>query len=422
MRFLHCSLCATEWHMVRIKCTQLRSRPKASATTSIDGGSQAVQAETCDECGTYLKILYMEHDPQVEPTADDLASIALDLLMAETGKLRSGQNLMLIHGDEASERVHRSVHSASPEFAKLPSVDRVLNFAGGAAPARRRTAARSVTGAVRAVARRTCAQRWRRRVTDARSARSGDVATRVEAQAAPRQAEPAPVFNLTGTVLHTNLGRALLPAEAVEAVVTAMTCAVRPRIRPRGRRRGDRDDVVEELLRELTGAEAATVVNNNAAAVFLLLNTLAPRKEVVVSRGELIEIGGAFRMPDIMARAGREAGRGRHHQSHAPAGLRRGDRPADRAADEGALQQLRDHRLHRVGRRRARSPRSRTRADLPFAVDLGSGTLVDLSRYGLPKEPTPRESDRRGVDLVTFSGDKLLGGPQAGILVGRKRT
>src|SRR5262245_32294412 len=299
---------------------------------------------------------------------------------------------------------------------RLPSVDEVMR-AGAAIVAADRFGRPAAVAAVRQALDATRAEL---RVGRGNGIAADDVAASALSHL-DRAAQPnvRPVFNLTGTVLHTNLGRAVLAEAAVEAAVTAMRQAIALEFDLESGRRGERDSLIRDLMCKLTGAEDATAVNNNAAAILIVLNTLAKGREAIVSRGELIEIGGAFRMPDIMSRAGAKLCEvGTTNRTHKKD---YGDPLSEKTGlilkvhtsnyrVEGFTAEVAARDLAVLARERG----------VPLVNDLGSGTLIDLARYGVPHEPTVAEAVAEGADLVSFSGDKLLGGPQAGFIVGRK--
>jgi L-seryl-tRNA(Ser) seleniumtransferase len=308
------------------------------------------------------------------------------------------------------------MNEARPIFPRLPSVDQVLRTDVGALATAR-------------FGHNTTVNAIRRTLADVRRALRDNLTAPTDSGAIAAGAllllerEDAPsirrVFNLTGTVLHTNLGRALLPERAIAAAVDAMRAAVALEFDLEQAARGERDDHVRGLVRELTGAEDACVVNNNAGAVLLVLNTLASGKDAIVSRGELIEIGGSFRLPDIMARAGaRLVEVGTTNRTYL--------KDYRQAVSESTGLILKAHTSNYLIQGFTKSVPATELAGLarasnvPFVHDLGSGALVDLKRYGLKSEPTVADALAEGAHLVTFSGDKLLGGPQAGLIAGRK--
>jgi len=326
----------------------------------------------------------------------------------------------VVDGSKASGDANHAEPRAEPK--DLPAVDRLLREPEVAFLLREHGHT-LVAGEARALleARRVQALAGRLAASEV------DPAALVQAlrQAVAKRLAPSlrAVINLTGTVIHTNLGRALLADAAMQHLLAMMAGPNNLEYDLQSGGRGDRDSIVEELLTTLTGAEAATVVNNNAAAVLLTIAALASAhvggKEVIVSRGELVEIGGAFRMPDVMAAAGATLVEvGTTNRTH-PHDYERaiGERTAllmkvhtSNYAIQGFTSAVDEAALARIAHAKG----------LPLATDLGSGSLVDLSAHGLPREPTPQEKLAAGCDVVTFSGDKLLGGPQAGLIVGSK--
>ena len=295
----------------------------------------------------------------------------------------------------------------------LPSVDKLLQECGDAV---QQYGHQAVTTALRAVL-----DDRRKAIVSGETPSIDAGSVKLAAQQALENQETPPlqrVFNLTGTILHTNLGRAILPREAVEAITAAASDYSNLEFDLESGRRGNRENFVEDLVCELTGAEAATLVNNNAAAVLLTLNTLAMNREVPVSRGELVEIGGSFRIPEVMQRANctliEVGSTNRTHLKDYEAAIN--ERTAllmkvhtSNYKIEGFTSEVSEADLAGFA----------SETGLPFVMDLGSGSLLDLSRYGLPAEPTVGQIISLGTDIVTFSGDKLLGGPQGGIIAGK---
>lgn len=228
------------------------------------------------------------------------------------------------------------------------------------------------------------------------------------------------VINAAGVVIHTNLGRSLLAKKALENVINVADNFNNLEYDLKKGQRGSRYSHVEELIKKVTGAEAAVVVNNNAAAVMLALNTLCKDKEAIVSRGQLVEIGGSFRVPDVMTFSGAKLVEvGTTNRTHLY------DYENNINENTGVLLKVHTSNFKILGFTEDVSVEELVelgdKKDIPVIEDIGSGTLVDFSKYGFTYEPTVQESIRKGADVVTFSGDKMLGGPQAGIIVGKKK-
>lgn len=228
------------------------------------------------------------------------------------------------------------------------------------------------------------------------------------------------VINATGTVIHTNLGRSILGKKAIENVINVATNYNNLEYDIEAGKRGSRYSHIEELIRKLTGAEAALVVNNNAAAIMLVVDTLAKGKEAIVSRGELVEIGGSFRIPEVMKFSGAKLIEvGTTNRTHLY------DYENNITEETGVLLKVHTSNFKVCGFTEAVPLEDLVslgeKHHIPVVEDIGSGVLIDFSKYGFTHEPTVQESLKAGIDVVTFSGDKMLGGPQAGIIVGKKK-
>jgi L-seryl-tRNA(Ser) seleniumtransferase len=307
------------------------------------------------------------------------------------------------------------MHDKQQLLKNLPAIDRVLDSASLAASAAPHTLV--VEAAREAVehARRAILAGGASTVSELESI-CADAEERLQRKLTPSLRE---VINATGTLLHTNLGRAPLCHAALEDIVSIARGYSNLELNLESGKRGHRYSHVDELLCRLTGAEAAAVVNNNAGAVLLALTALARGREAVVSRGELVEIGGAFRVPDVMEAGGvqlREVGTTNKTHLH--------DYRGAINPETGLLLKVHTSNYRIVGF--TQSVAAKELVDLgceyniPVMEDLGSGMLFDLSPFGLPREPTVAEQVEAGIDVITFSGDKLLGGPQAGLIVGKK--
>ena len=300
------------------------------------------------------------------------------------------------------------------ERRRLPSVDRVLGSASDLIKQWGRSKVSSQIKTALAELRKNAAAKDSEQLSVDGIVEAVRVALSLNEQASAL----LPIINLTGIVLHTNLGRAILPQNAITAVLQVAGGPVNLEYDLSSGKRGNREKLLEELICELTGAEAATAVNNNAAAILLTLNTLAKNKEVPLSRGEMVEIGDSFRIADIMERSGctlvEVGATNRTHLTdfelaiNKRTGLIIKIYPSNYRI-EGFSQNVPEAQLSALAKS----------YDIPFLVDMGSGNLLDLSRYGLPREPTAMMSLQSGADIITFSGDKLLGGPQCGIIAGR---